>query len=80
MEKNIKTAEAGLDLVQKFLDYANCADASYALLEYVEKDKLINKDKNDYGDGLKFGDKFNGENSTYARAIEARFNKDKICR
>ncbi|HED0612488.1 TPA: methyltransferase, partial [Campylobacter jejuni] len=35
MSKNIKTQEAKLDLIIKFLDYANCADASYALLDPV---------------------------------------------
>lgn len=36
MSKNIKTHEADLKLVQKFLDYANCADASYAMLHCKE--------------------------------------------
>lgn len=35
MKKNIKTHEADITLTQKFLDYANCADASYAKLEYI---------------------------------------------
>ncbi|EJR6004986.1 hypothetical protein NXK53_001774, partial [Campylobacter jejuni] len=35
MSKNIKTQEAKLDLITKFLDYANIADASYAMLQYV---------------------------------------------
>ena len=30
--KNIQTYNAKIDLVKKFLDYANIADASYALL------------------------------------------------
>lgn len=33
--KNIQTHNAKIDLVKKFLDYANIADASYALLHYV---------------------------------------------
>lgn len=32
MNKNIRTHEADINLVKKFLDYAECADASYALL------------------------------------------------
>lgn len=35
MKKNIKTHEADYKLTQKFLDYANRADASYAKLYYV---------------------------------------------
>ena len=33
--KNIKTHEADINLIKKFLDYANCADASYASLKYA---------------------------------------------
>ena len=33
MSKNIQTHEAKIDLVRKFLDYANVANASYAKLE-----------------------------------------------
>ena len=35
MSKNIQTHNAKIDLVKKFLDYANCADASYASLKYA---------------------------------------------
>ena len=35
MKKNIKTHEADYKLTQKFLDYANCADASYTSLKYA---------------------------------------------
>ena len=34
MKQDIRTHEASLDLVTKFLDYADCADASYAMLNY----------------------------------------------
>ena len=34
MQKDIRTHEADLNLVIKFLDYANCADVSYAMLDY----------------------------------------------
>ena len=34
-KNNIATHEADINLVKKFLDYANVADASYALLEAV---------------------------------------------
>ncbi|MGX3045311.1 alpha/beta fold hydrolase, partial [Helicobacter sp. T3_23-1056] len=70
MKHDIRTHEADLSLVIKFLDYANCADASYAMLNYVFYGKLQ--------DAQKLGDTFNGQNSTYARAIEARFNNDKV--
>ncbi len=33
MSKNIQTYNAKIDLIKKFLDYANVADASYAKLE-----------------------------------------------
>ena len=33
--KNIQTNEAKIDLVTKFLDYALCANASYAFLKYI---------------------------------------------
>lgn len=38
MSKNIKTQEAKLDLITKFLDYANIADASYAMLDLKNKE------------------------------------------
>ncbi|PJP47139.1 hypothetical protein [Campylobacter jejuni] len=60
MSKNIKTQEAKLDLITKFLDYANIADASYAMLQYVwenieqdEKNNIYKADKLTFGDKLK---------------------------
>ncbi|WP_181881909.1 hypothetical protein [Helicobacter sp. MIT 14-3879] len=35
MSKDIRTNEADLNLVKKFLAYANCADASYALILFI---------------------------------------------
>ena len=35
MKKNIQTHNADINLIKKFLDYANVADASYAFLKYV---------------------------------------------
>ena len=32
--QNNQTKNAKLDLVAKFLDYADCADVSYAILNY----------------------------------------------
>ncbi|WP_171000103.1 hypothetical protein [Campylobacter taeniopygiae] len=46
MPKNIKIQEAKLDLIAKFLDYANVADASYAILQYVFKGIIKYKDNN----------------------------------
>lgn len=36
MSKNIQTHNAKIDLIKKFLDYANITDASYAMLHYWE--------------------------------------------
>ena len=41
MAKNIQTHNADYKLTQKFLDYANCADASYALLESTHKNTKL---------------------------------------
>ena len=92
MSKNIQTHNADINLIKKFLDYANCADASYARLEYIHKN--IGNDKK--ADDLTFGNKLNkdieikddegnllytkpkGTNTAYACAIEARFNEGLI--
>ena len=71
MAKNIQTHNAKIDLVKKFLDYANVADASYALLHFVDYVKQNDKDEYDNGDRQKLGSTYNNQNSTYARAIEA---------
>lgn len=36
MSKNIQTHNAKIDLIKKFLNYANIADASYAMLHFVD--------------------------------------------
>lgn len=86
MKKGIRTHEADINLVKKFLDYAECADASYALLEVVKgkfKD-VDNEGKEVKGDTQTLGSTYfnkdtnTNQNSTYARAIEARFNEEKI--
>ena len=86
MAKNIQTHNADYKLTQKFLDYANCADASYALLHWINYVKENEKDENDLGDKKNIGttSTFRDEAtkqditflSTYARAIEARFMQD----
>ena len=86
--KNIQTNEAKIDLVKKFLDYANCADASYAPLKTIkEKFKVIDNYKQEIetdGDKQNLGavfidDSNNKFRSTYARAIAVRFlEKDNI--
>ncbi|WP_251825173.1 hypothetical protein [Campylobacter jejuni] len=82
MSKNIKTQEAKLDLITKFLDYANVADASYTMLQYVFKGIIKYKDDNneleEKVDTQKLGDKHDNQNSTYARVIQARFEQNKI--
>ena len=86
MSKNIQTHNADTNLVKKFLDYANIADASYALLEYTNDEYIIRKNSDgtkDISDGQKLGSTYfnkdtnTEQNSTYARAIEARFNEDR---
>ncbi|EAH7333001.1 methyltransferase [Campylobacter coli] len=78
MSKNIKTQEAKLDLITKFLDYANVADASYAMLHWIDYVKKENDKKHENGDTQRLGDKHNNQNSIYARAIQARFEQNKI--
>ncbi|MEH0329356.1 MULTISPECIES: alpha/beta hydrolase family protein [Campylobacter] len=81
MSKNIKTQEAKLDLITKFLDYANVADASYALLDPVFTGVIIDNQGKELEKDLdtqRLGDKHNNQNSTYARAIQARFEQNKI--
>ncbi|WP_104717787.1 methyltransferase [Helicobacter trogontum] len=87
MSKNIQTHNAKVDLVRKFLDYANVADASYAMLHYVLngeiKYKKDGKEILEQVDTQKLGSTYfnkdtnTEQNSTYARAIEARFNEDR---
>ncbi|WP_300900632.1 alpha/beta fold hydrolase [uncultured Helicobacter sp.] len=91
MSKNIQTYNAKIGLIGKFLDYANCADASYALLHYVNEN-AENETQENKADNLTFGDKLEqdievtnhkgetiikpkGTNTAYACAIEARFNE-----
>ena len=85
MPKDIRTHEADYKLTQKFLDYANIADASYALLEYTNDEYIIRKNSDgtkDISDGQKLGSTYFNKDtnteqiSTYARAIEARFMQD----
>ena len=46
MSKSIQTQNADTNLVKKFLDYTNCADASYALLEYIFSGEIKYKQMN----------------------------------
>ena len=78
MPKNIQTHNAKVDLIKKFLNYANIADASYAMLHWIDYVKQNDEDEYDNGDTQKLGSTYNNQNSTYARAIEARFNEEKI--
>ena len=41
MSKNIQTHNADINLIKKFLDYANVADASYAMLHYINKNTKL---------------------------------------
>ncbi|RDU59349.1 hypothetical protein CQA53_11535, partial [Helicobacter didelphidarum] len=80
------------ELIKKFRDYADCADASYAMLHYVYDNDIFFDDdwkeadnitryakiqsdiKSEEGDILHKA----GDNTAYARAIEARFCQDKV--
>ena len=67
------------EMINKFKDYAECADAAYAKLDFVDGFIDIGKwyeKEIEYGDKQKLGDKFKKSNSTYARCIEARFMQD----
>lgn len=78
--------------VNKLKDYANIADASYAMLHYVNKNEVFDikddelrakipaftpKERWIYADNIKLGyKKDDGTPTAYALAIEARFLKD----
>ena len=69
------------EMINKFKDYAECADAAYAKLDFVDGFIDIGKwyeKEIEYGDKQKLGDKFKKSNSTYARCIEARFMQDVV--
>ena len=84
MSKNIQTHNAKIDLIKKFLNYANIADASYAMLESVFEKAIKDESGNEIEkelDGLTLKATTINENNqtfltTYARAIEARFMQD----
>ena len=77
-------------MINKFKDMAECADAAYAKLHYVYDNNIFFDKKWNDGDNQTLGDKIkddvkddngnilhtNGNNTTYARAIEARFMQD----
>ena len=62
--------------INEIKDYADCADASYAMLDFVFD---FNKwDKPSEADKITFGNENMGKiNNAYARCIEARFMQDK---
>ena len=69
------------EMINKFKDYADCADAAYAKLDFVDGFIDVGKwyeKEIEYGDKQKLGDKFKKSNSTYARCIEARFMQDVV--
>lgn len=78
---NIVTNKA---MINKLKDMADCADSSYAMLEYVFEniDSIFSSKKWEDSDNIIFGDKKQQEgknlNTAYARCIEARFMKDVI--
>ena len=84
MSKNIQTHNAKIDLIKKFLNYANITDASYAMLESVFEKAIKDESGNEIEkelDGLTLkATTINENNKTfltnYARAIEARIMKE----
>ena len=74
------------ELIKKFRDMADCADASYAMLDYVFEniDSIFPSKEWKDSDKVRLGNtrkiKIEGQekeiNTTYARAIESRFQKD----
>ncbi len=72
------------DQINRFKDYADCADASYAVLSYVhkyEKGEIYNNWFNirmwQFEDNIRLGyEKDNGQPTAYALVIEARFSQD----
>ena len=79
------------EMINKFKDYADIADASYAMLHYVfenidsifeskqweEADGITNRDKTIKNDKYLNGGNISPNfNTAYARAIESRFQKD----
>ena len=76
--KNIQTYNAKIDLVKKFLDYANCADASYALLHYIRKN-AENDIKNNVlkADGLNFKDKLENDIDFEDKTNNKKYTKPK---
>ncbi|RDU60925.1 lipase, partial [Helicobacter didelphidarum] len=80
-------------MINKFKNMADCADAVYAKLDFVfeDIDAFFDSDKWNEADGIRLGNQtkendryLNGReilpnsNTAYARAIEARFNQDKV--
>lgn len=70
-------------MINKFKDYADCADAAYAKLDFVDGFIDVGKwyeKEIEYGDKQKLGDELKEieSNSTYARCIEARFMQDVV--
>lgn len=72
------------EMINKFKDMADCADAAYAKLDYVykyEKDEIydgwFNIKRWQFGDNIRLGyEKDNGYPTAYALSIEARFSQD----
>ena len=80
------------EFIEQLKDYADVADASYAMLHYVDENENFDKDDDKfrtkipafkpierwiYADGIKLGyKKDNGMPTAYALAIEARFSQN----
>ena len=71
------------EMIDKIKDYADCADASYAMLDYIFKyentemyDDLFNIKRWQFRDNIIVGHSNNNKPTAYALVIEARFKQD----
>ena len=80
------------EVIDKFKDYVDCTDTSYAMLHYVNENEVFDIGNDDfrakipvfklqerwvYVDNIKLGyKKDNGMPTAYALAIEARFSQN----
>lgn len=76
--KDIQTHNAKIDLIKKLLDYANVADASYALLHYIQKNAENDIKNNVFkADGLNFKDKLENDINFEDKINNKKYTKPK---
>lgn len=76
--KDIQTHNAKIDLIKKLLDYANVADAGYALLHYIQKNAENDIKNNVFkADGLNFKDKLENDINFEDKTNNKKYTKPK---